>query len=449
MSALGPSYGQWWKVSPARQRRRVVYALLPAAALLVWATYPYLSGTRLDKDLFKAVERDDTRSFQTLLQRGASISARNIDGTTVLHWAAEYDRRDLVSLVIEQGVDVNAVDRHGVGALHQAARQHDAGLVSLLLDHGANPNLNSARYGAPLGWAVQAGDLDSAGVLLDAGAVPDSRDGQGWTPLQIAVARGDYLMAKLLLAHGAEPNATGGTRRPLLQEAVIRNSLALTASLLAHGANVDARDSKGNTALHHAARLGYLRVAVLLLAHGADVNAPTRGLSVTPLHLAVKQGHLSIVRLLLNAGASVNAVSKLYGTPLHWAAEADDPGAAALLLAHGARPGVRDSYGLTPAQRARHRGFNDLADLLRAGNRDLAETAGPGRPSYDAWASGPHQACSFPPFMHRASRIFLDDYIQGNLSLKEFRRRFSLPNSDYLQIGACVVSLYDEQGAGD
>jgi hypothetical protein len=53
------------------------------------------------------------------------------------------------------------------------------------------------------------------------------------------------------------------------------------------------------------------------------------------------------------------------------------------------------------------------------------------------------EGCTFPRRMNHASRVFLDDYVQGDLSVPEFRRRFSLPNSDYLALGTCLVELHE------
>ncbi|HSS65647.1 MAG TPA: hypothetical protein VLS27_14545, partial [Gammaproteobacteria bacterium] len=47
--------------------------------------------------------------------------------------------------------------------------------------------------------------------------------------------------------------------------------------------------------------------------------------------------------------------------------------------------------------------------------------------------------CEFPRRMHKVSRLFLDAYVGDNLSLSEFRRRFSLPNSDYVALASCIT----------
>jgi hypothetical protein len=47
-------------------------------------------------------------------------------------------------------------------------------------------------------------------------------------------------------------------------------------------------------------------------------------------------------------------------------------------------------------------------------------------------------AC-LPPHLHPVSAQILDLFLNGNLPLEEFRRMFSLPNSDYLPVTDCIL----------
>ena len=50
-------------------------------------------------------------------------------------------------------------------------------------------------------------------------------------------------------------------------------------------------------------------------------------------------------------------------------------------------------------------------------------------------------ACNFPGHLHPVSRLFLDAFLQGRMTTQEFLRFFSLPNSDYIPIAKCFVTL--------
>ena len=51
-------------------------------------------------------------------------------------------------------------------------------------------------------------------------------------------------------------------------------------------------------------------------------------------------------------------------------------------------------------------------------------------------------AC-LPPKLHPVSMQILDMFLDGRLPLEEFRRLFSLPNSDYLTVTDCVLKALD------
>jgi hypothetical protein len=49
--------------------------------------------------------------------------------------------------------------------------------------------------------------------------------------------------------------------------------------------------------------------------------------------------------------------------------------------------------------------------------------------------------CNFPDRLHPASRLFLEAFLEGRMTTQEFLRFFSLPNSDYIPLAKCFVTL--------
>lgn len=49
--------------------------------------------------------------------------------------------------------------------------------------------------------------------------------------------------------------------------------------------------------------------------------------------------------------------------------------------------------------------------------------------------------CGFPERLHPASQQFLDNFVAGAMTPEAFLRFFSLPNSDYIALGSCFVSV--------
>lgn len=44
-----------------------------------------------------------------------------------------------------------------------------------------------------------------------------------------------------------------------------------------------------------------------------------------------------------------------------------------------------------------------------------------------------------PDRLHPASEMFLTYYLKGEMTTAEFIRWFHMPNSDYLEVGRCIV----------
>ena len=54
------------------------------------------------------------------------------------------------------------------------------------------------------------------------------------------------------------------------------------------------------------------------------------------------------------------------------------------------------------------------------------------------------QLCGFPERLHPVSQQFLDHFLAGEMLVQHFQRFFSLPNSDYIPLAACLVKLLSE-----
>jgi hypothetical protein len=56
-------------------------------------------------------------------------------------------------------------------------------------------------------------------------------------------------------------------------------------------------------------------------------------------------------------------------------------------------------------------------------------------------AMSPQIAACLPARLHPVSRDFLDAFLAGDISAQHFRRFFHLPNSDYLEVGRCILQV--------
>jgi ankyrin repeat protein len=190
---------------------------------------------------FFAVNRD--RVIRLLLDGGAQIEQRSLDGKTALAYAvlSASGYGDAVATLLQAGADPNLADRYG---------------NTLLMTLAANGNQ------AILGLLLQAG--------ADTSGIPDIQ--------LIQSARvGDLQRTKTLIAAGANPSAD---RSAALNAATTAGQTETVALLLAAGANPNAIDISGSHPLASAAYAGYLEIFQMLIAAGANPNLPC-GLTTT------------------------------------------------------------------------------------------------------------------------------------------------------------------------
>ncbi|MDE1153066.1 MAG: ankyrin repeat domain-containing protein [Micavibrio sp.] len=118
-----------------------------------------------------------------------AIHWRDSKQGTLLHYAAQHRRADLVETYIARGAEIEAVDNGGYTPLHYAAQcagdTPTAG-VDALLKHNANMEARNAKGETPLMFAVQRNKPWNAQALILAGADPAAADSEGQNPLGLA-----------------------------------------------------------------------------------------------------------------------------------------------------------------------------------------------------------------------------------------------------------------------
>lgn len=289
---------------------------------------------------------------------------------------------------------------YGHGAyylLHAAVTANLPGLARWMLAHGASPNAPPPSH-PRVTWrpllleAERRGLSEMTNLLRRHGAIPGDRPAtalpsgeDAWVEACFRLDRG--AMRAMLAEHPAWAQAPRA-----MMAAARRDRAEVVEALLAVGTPVDVEDPRnGVRALHAAASHDATRVIDVLLAHGATVDARERDWGATPLWFAawadrgaaaarlapvsrdvwalVVLGDVARLRAVLDEDPSRARAVGEHETPLMWLPddEATAREIAALLLAHGADPSVRDAHGRTAAELAEERGMDEVAALLRAG----------------------------------------------------------------------------------
>lgn len=280
--------------------------------------------------LMKCARLDKGSVARRLLARGDSILARNDQGQSALHLAADQASKATIELLMGHGADPDAGDQGGTTPLHVAARRGEAAIVRALVKSSrGRPNRENNRpvsvaayYGKPevfqilfepdkarevntdgqslLHLAAFGGHPEILKTLIPYFETVDGSDRKGWTPLFYAIDDAHTEAVELLLRHGAsaEHRAADGTT-PLHLGGGCRES-RVVRQLLQQEVDVDLPDRDGNTPLHHAAGWGRLENIRLLLASGADASLHNRA-GETPFDVAQRSGRRRAAELLRGA----------------------------------------------------------------------------------------------------------------------------------------------------
>jgi ankyrin repeat protein len=224
-------------------------------------------------------------------------------------------------------------------------------------------------------------------MLLDAGAPVDvSARGDGGTPLVVALFWGNRTAAELLAEHGVFPRnlraAAGLGRLDLIDELISADGLPATGAGAQRGfyrphSGFPAWQSSDewreilDEALSWAARNDRVGAVDTLVARGAALDADVyRG---TALAWAAACGHTATIHRLVALGADPDRRTTFGGpdhgeraSALHLAAQDGHVDAIRALLDLGADPTLTDAlHGSTPAGWAEHGGKRAARDLLR------------------------------------------------------------------------------------
>ncbi len=213
------------------------------------------------RDVYEAVERGDFDEVKRLVDKGVPLDWSPETGLGPLHRALDDGRGDIASYLLEHGADVNAKAVDGITPLHIVA---DATLAARMIEKGARIEAQSETLGTPLNAAILSGLYDIAEVLIVHGAAIDARDASRSTPLHHAAGRGDLESVRLLVSRGADVNAVNEPGFRPLHWAAGNGHLEVVKLLLANGARSDVAGANGRSPLDMAVIGDHQEVAAVL-----------------------------------------------------------------------------------------------------------------------------------------------------------------------------------------
>ena len=146
---------------------------------------------------FRAIQRDNWKICDMLINSLCAINARTTAGCSALHYAVAYRRYDIVQLLLQNRIPVHQPTLHGVTAMSLAIENHLPLMVQLLMQYGYDARPRSEWGETPLEQAIKLHSEPCAMTLVLWGCGLQ-RAGQSY--FSMAVGEGLLNLAMLLVA---------------------------------------------------------------------------------------------------------------------------------------------------------------------------------------------------------------------------------------------------------
>ena len=198
-----------------------------------------------DIALITAIKNNEEGQLQFLVQsvpeniRVVYFSQIGPEDDSLLHYAAQFNKPNLVKKLVRIGISPNSQNRFALTPLLVASKNGYDQVIKQLLETGADVNKSSPEYVTALYLASEAGHLNVVKLLLHYHADANKARTNGVTPLMLASYYGFVEIVKLLLNAEADVHKErldGKTALHAAQESASPNKEEIIKLLHEHGA---------------------------------------------------------------------------------------------------------------------------------------------------------------------------------------------------------------------
>jgi ankyrin repeat protein len=241
---------------------------------------------KIDENIFKAINENDLNEVKNAINQGANINAQlekyedyGNPGWTPLMAATASNTLEIVNYLLDKGADISLRNSNGSTVLDLACRRGRLKVVTLLLEKGADIHTKDNDGHTPLMAICSGKTLDTDGT------------------------EEDYLkIARLLIEQGADVNEMENKGETALHKAAFFHFDACIELLVQHGADINIQSHDGSTPMMNAISdeeiPRCLQTVKLLVAKGADITLQDREYGHTALDIACMFKNYEVITFL-------------------------------------------------------------------------------------------------------------------------------------------------------
>lgn len=316
-----------------------------------------------DSPLIVASRLMNKETVQLLLENGANIKHKNLDGKQAIHEAASCGSSAILEQLIVSNADVDALKRADWTPLMFACVNGHLQCVTVLIEHGASVSRINKDGWTAFHLACREGHVDILKYLLtvdDKLHLNSSKNLR--TPLHTGCMHGQMKVCQQLIdLPGIDVKAKDSCGSTPALDSIRFNFIEITKILVKKSPDcLQDNDNLGKSAIHIAAQSGHC--AALQYLHNdcrSNINQTCGNAKMTPLHYAAKEGNTEALKYIMSLADTVDCFDKFGRTPLHLSVASNKLLVVTLLLNAGADCSMKDSCGKYPVDYA-------LSDKMKA-----------------------------------------------------------------------------------
>lgn len=121
----------------------------------------------LNAQLFLAIKENRLDACKRLINAGADVNARDVNGSGSIHYAARKGNIPIANLLLEKGANINAINNQEMNPLEIAAEKGKTSMVKSLLKNGADFKHQDPLDRDALTFAIQAEKTKTVKIIIE------------------------------------------------------------------------------------------------------------------------------------------------------------------------------------------------------------------------------------------------------------------------------------------